>query len=127
MDYRLELVPIPVSDVDRAKTFYAEKIGFNVDHDVNASTDPRVSDELRVVQLTPPGSACSIVFGIGILETQPGSVQALHLVVSNIAAARAELIERGVEVGEVQDLGGVFYAHFSDPDGNGWTLQQLPY
>jgi predicted enzyme related to lactoylglutathione lyase len=127
MNYRLELVPIPVSDVDRAKTFYAEKVGFNVDQDVNASTDPRVGDEMRVVQLTPPGSACSIVFGIGILETQPGSVQALHLVVSNIAAARAELIERGVEVGEVQDLGGVLYAHFSDPDGNGWTLQQLPY
>ena len=127
MDYRLELVPVPVSDVDRAKTFYAEKVGVNVDHDVNASTDHRVSDEMRVVQLTPPGSACSIVFGIGILDTQPGSVQALHLVVSNIAAARVELIERGVEVGEVQDLGGVLYAHFSDPDGNGWTLQQLPY
>ena len=127
MDFRLELVPIPVSDVDRAKTFYAEKVGFNVDHDVNATTDHRVSDDRRVVQLTPPGSACSIAFGIGILDTQPGSVQALHLVVSNMAAARAELIERGVEVGEVQDLGGVLYAHFSDPDGNGWTLQQLPY
>jgi catechol 2,3-dioxygenase-like lactoylglutathione lyase family enzyme len=127
MDYKLELVPIPVSDVDRAKTFYAEKVGFNVDHDVNASTDQRVSDEMRVVQLTPPGSACSIAFGIGILDTPPGSVQALHLVVSDIAEARAELIERGVEVGEVQDLGGVLYAYFSDPDGNGWTLQQLPY
>ena len=127
MDYRLELIPIPVSDVDRAKTFYAEKVGFNVDHDVNASTDQRVSDEMRVVQLTPPGSACSIAFGIGILDTQPGCVQALHLVVSNIAEARAEFIERGVEVGEVQDLGGVLYAYFSDPDGNGWTLQQLPY
>ena len=124
MDYRLELVPIPVSDVDRAKTFYAEKVGFNVDHDVNAITDQRVSDEMRVVQLTPPGSSCSIAFGI--LDTQPGSVQALHLVVSNIAEACAELIERGVEVGEVQDLGGVLYAYFSDPDGNGWTLQQLP-
>ena len=121
------MVPIPVSDVDRAKTFYAEKVGFNVDHDVNASTDQRVSDEMRVVQLTPPGSACSIAFGIGILDTQPGSVQDLHLVVSNIAEARAELIERGVEVGEVQDLGGVLYAYFSDPAGNGWTLQQLPY
>ena len=84
MDYRLELVPIPVSDVDRAKAFYAEKVGFDVDLDVSADTDHRVSDERRVVQLTPPGSACSIAFGIGILDTQPGSVQALHLVVSDI-------------------------------------------
>ena len=127
MDYRLELVPIPVFDVDRAKAFYAEKVGFDVDLDVSADTDHRVSDERRVVQLTPPGSACSIAFGIGILDTQPGSVQALHLVVSDIEAARAELVSRGVEVGEVQDLGGVLYAPFSDPDGNGWTLQQLPY
>ena len=127
MDYRLELVPVPVSDVDRAKAFYAEKVRFNVDLDVNADTDPRVSGERRVVQLTPPGSACSIAFGIGIIDTPPGSVQGLHLVVSDINAARAELVERGVEVGEVQDLGGVLYAPFSDPDGNGWTLQQLPY
>jgi predicted enzyme related to lactoylglutathione lyase len=107
MDYRLELVPIPVSDVDRAKAFYAEKVGFDVDLDVSADTDNRVSDERRVVQLTPPGSACSIAFGLGILDTQPGSVQALHLVVSDIEAARAELVSRGVEVGEVGDLGGV--------------------
>ena len=127
MDYRLELVPIPVSDVDRAKAFYAEKVGFDVDLDVNADTDDRVSDERRVVQLTPPGSACSICFGIGVIDTPPGSVQALHLVISDIEAARVELAERGVEVGEVQDLGGVLYAPFSDPDGNGWTLQQLPY
>ena len=127
MDWKLELVPIPVSDVDRAKTFYAEKVGFNVDLDVSADTDHRVSDEMRVVQLTPPGSACSIAFGVGVIDTPPGSVQALHLVVSDINAARAELVERGVEVGEVQDLGGVLYAPFSDPDGNGWTLQQLPY
>jgi predicted enzyme related to lactoylglutathione lyase len=127
MDWKLELVPIPVSDVDRAKAFYAEKVGFNVDLDVSAETDQRVTDERRVVQLTPPGSACSIAFGIGILDTPPGSVQALHLVVSDIEAARAELVDRGVEVGEVQDLGGVLYAPFSDPDGNGWTLQQLPY
>ena len=127
MDYRLELVPIPVSDVDRAKAFYAEKVGFDVDLDVNADTDDRVSDERRVVQLTPPGSACSICFGIGVIDTPPGSVQALHLVVSDIEAARVELAERGVEVGEVQDLGGVLYAPFNDPDGNGWTLQQLPY
>ena len=127
MDWKLELVPIPVSDVDRAKAFYAEKVGFNVDLDVSAETDHRVSDERRVVQLTPPGSACSIAFGIGIVDTPPGSVQGLHLVVSDIEAARAELIDRGVEAGEVQDLGGVLYAPFSDPDGNGWTLQQLPY
>jgi predicted enzyme related to lactoylglutathione lyase len=127
MDWKLELVPIPVSDVDRAKAFYAERVGFNVDLDVSAETDQRVTDERRVVQLTPPGSACSIAFGIGILDTPPGSVQALHLVVSDIEAARAELVDRGVEVGEVQDLGGVLYAPFSDPDGNGWTLQQLPY
>jgi predicted enzyme related to lactoylglutathione lyase len=127
MEWKLELVPIPVSDVDRAKAFYAEKVGFNVDLDVSAETDQRVTDERRVVQLTPPGSACSIAFGIGILDTPPGSVQALHLVVSDIEAARAELVDRGVEVGEVQDLGGVLYAPFSDPDGNGWTLQQLPY
>jgi catechol 2,3-dioxygenase-like lactoylglutathione lyase family enzyme len=127
MDWKLELVPIPVSDVDRAKAFYAEKVGFDVDLDVNADNDHRVSDEMRVVQLTPPGSACSIAFGTGIVDTPPGSVQALHLVVSDINAARAELVERGVEVGEVQDLGGVLYASFSDPDGNGWALQQLPY
>jgi predicted enzyme related to lactoylglutathione lyase len=127
MEYRLELVPIPVSDVDRAKAFYAEKVGFDVDLDVSADTDHRVSDERRVVQSTPPGSACSIAFGIGILDTQPGSVQALHLVVSDIEAARAELVSRGVEVGEVENLGGVLYAPFSDPDGNDWTLQQLPY
>ncbi len=127
MDWKLELVPIPVSDVDRAKAFYAERLGFNVDLDVSAETDPRVTDGRRVVQLTPPGSACSIAFGIGIVDTPPGSVQALHVVVSNIEAARAQLVERGVEVGEVQDLGGVLYAPFGDPDGNGWTLQQLPY
>jgi catechol 2,3-dioxygenase-like lactoylglutathione lyase family enzyme len=121
MDLKLELVVLPVSDVDRAKGFYTEKVGFNLDHDVEAS------DEMRVIQLTPPGSACSIAFGTGILDTQPGSVQALHLVVSDIESARAELVERGVEVGEVEDLWGVLYAPFSDPDGNGWTLQQLPH
>jgi predicted enzyme related to lactoylglutathione lyase len=127
MDWKLELVPLPVSDVDRAKAFYAEQVGFNVDLDVSAATDPRVSDERRVVQLTPPGSACSIAFGIGVVDTPPGSVQGLHLVVSDINAARAELLERGVDVGEVEDLGGILYAPFSDSDGNGWTLQQLPY
>jgi len=127
MDMKLELVPIPVTDVDRARDFYAEKVGFNIDLDVNADADPRVEGGMRVVQLTPPGSACSISIGIGIIDTPPGSVQALHLVVLDIEAARAELIRREVEVGEVQDLGGVLYASFSDPDGNGWALQQLPY
>jgi catechol 2,3-dioxygenase-like lactoylglutathione lyase family enzyme len=121
MDYRLELVPLPVSDVDRAKAFYTEKAGFNADLDHSGD------EGFRVVQLTPSGSACSVAIGTGIIDTPPGSVQGLHLVVSDIGAARAELAERGVNVGEVQDLGGVLYAPFSDPDGNGWTLQQLPY
>jgi len=121
MDWKLELVPIPVSDVDRAKAFYTEKAGFNED------LDHRGSDEFRVVQLTPPGSACSIAIGAGIVNTTPGSVQGLHLVVPDIETARAEFVERSVDVGEIQDLGGVLYAPFSDPDGNGWTLQQLPY
>jgi catechol 2,3-dioxygenase-like lactoylglutathione lyase family enzyme len=95
MDWKLELVAVPVSDVDRAKAFYAEKVGFDVDLDVSADTDHRVSDERGVVQLTPPGSACSIAFGIGILDTQPGSVQALHLVVSDIQAARAGIVAAG--------------------------------
>ncbi len=120
MDWKLELVPIPVSDVDRAKAFYTEQAGFNLDHDVT------VSDKMRVVQLTPQGSACSIVLGTGIVSTPPGSVQGLHLVVSDIKAARAELAGRGVDVGEVQDLGGILYVAFNDPDGNGWTLQQMP-
>lgn len=120
MDWKLELVPIPVSDVDRAKAFYTDKVGFHADHDV------RGGDAMRVVQLTPQGSACSIVVGTGIVDTPPGSVQGLHLVVADINVARAELAARGVEVGVVQDLGGILYASFSDPDGNGWTLQQLP-
>jgi predicted enzyme related to lactoylglutathione lyase len=120
MEWKLELVPIPVSDVDRAKAFYTEKVGFDEDHDVMAT------DEMRVVQLTPPGSACSIAFGTGIVDTPPGSVQGLHLVVSDIQAARAELVDRGVgDVGEVQDLGGILYVSFSDPDGNGWAVQEI--
>jgi catechol 2,3-dioxygenase-like lactoylglutathione lyase family enzyme len=119
MDMKLELVLVPVADVDRAKAFYSEKVGFNVD------LDRRMGD-LRVVQLTPPGSACSMSIGTGILDTPPGSVRGTHLVVADINAARSELLGRGVEVGEVQDLGGVFYASFEDPDGNSWLLQQLP-
>jgi catechol 2,3-dioxygenase-like lactoylglutathione lyase family enzyme len=124
MDWKLELVPIPVSDVDRAKAFYAEKVGFNVDLDVNADNDYRVSDGMRVVQLTPPGSACSIAIGTGIVQSQPGSLQGVQLVVSDIEAARRELVERGVEVSEVQDLPGGPFVFFSDPDGNGWAVQQ---
>ena len=120
MEWKLELVPIPVSDVDRAKSFYTDKVGFNIDHDV------RAIDEMRVVQLTPPGSACSIAIGTGFVDTPPGSVQGLLLVVSDINAARAELADRGVDVGQVQDLGGILYVTFSDPDGNSWALQQMP-
>ncbi len=120
MDWKLELVAIPVSDVDRAKAFYTEKAGFNADH------DHRVSDELRFVQLTPPGSACSIALGTGLVDTPPGSVQGLQLVVADIQAARAELVKRGVEVSEVQDFAWGSYVFFSDPDGNRWSVQQLP-
>ena len=120
MDWKLELVPVPVSDVDRAKTFYTEKAGFNADHDY------RVSDEIRFVQLTPPGSACSIVIGEGIVNTPPGSVQGLQLVVPDINAARAELVERGVEVGEVQEFPWGLFIFFRDPDGNSWSVQAIP-
>jgi predicted enzyme related to lactoylglutathione lyase len=120
MDWKLELVALPVSDVDRAKTFYTEQAGFNADQ------DHRVGDEVRFVQLTPPGSACSIALGSGIVDTQPGSVQGLQLVVPDIHAARAELAERGVEVSEVQEFDWGSFVFFSDPDGNGWSVQQLP-
>jgi catechol 2,3-dioxygenase-like lactoylglutathione lyase family enzyme len=118
MDWKLELVVIPVSDVDRAKAFYTEKVGFHVDH------DRRVSDTLRVVQLTPPGSACAIALGKGITDARPGSVQGLELVVADIKAARAELAERGVEVSEIQNLRGFLFVFFNDPDGNRWAVQQ---
>jgi predicted enzyme related to lactoylglutathione lyase len=118
MDWRLELVHVPVSDVDRAKAFYTEKAGFVADH------DHRVSDEIRFVQLTPPGSACSIALGTGIVDMPPGSVQGLQLVVDDIEAARAELVERGVEVSEVQVFPWGSFVFFSDPDGNGWAVQQ---
>ena len=121
---KFELVPIPVTDVDRAKAFYADQVGFHVDVDV------RPADGVRVVQLTPPGSGCSIGLGTGLAayEAAPGSVRGLHLVVDGIERARDELIGRGVDVGEVQDVGGgVRYAGFSDPDGNGWTLQEMAW
>jgi predicted enzyme related to lactoylglutathione lyase len=120
MDWRLELVQVPVSDVDRAKAFYSEKAGFNADH------DHRVSGEIRFVQLTPPGSACSIAIGTGLSEMRPGSVQGLQLVVSDIEAARAELVEREVEVSEVQEFDWGSFVFFSDPDGNAWAVQQPP-
>jgi catechol 2,3-dioxygenase-like lactoylglutathione lyase family enzyme len=120
MDWKLELVAVPVSDVDRAKAFYTDQAGFVADH------DHTVSDDLRFVQLTPPGSACSIALGKGLLDSPPGSVQGLQMVVSDIQAARAELAERGVDVSEVQDFAWGKFVFFSDPDGNGWAVQQLP-
>jgi catechol 2,3-dioxygenase-like lactoylglutathione lyase family enzyme len=135
VDLRLELVLIPVSDVDRAKAFYTEKVGFELD------VDHQPSDEFRVVQMTPPGSACSITIGIGITSVEPGSYRGTHLVVSDIEAARAELVERGVDVGEIRyfdrsegewrpgadpnhaDYGS--FADFADPDGNTWVLQEV--
>jgi catechol 2,3-dioxygenase-like lactoylglutathione lyase family enzyme len=120
MDWKLELVPIPVSDVDRAKAFYTEKAGFHADH------DHTVSEAIRFVQLTPPGSACSITFGIGIVDTPPGSVKGLTLVVADIDAARAELLERGVEVSEVRKFDWGSFVFFEDPDGNSWSVQQIP-
>ena len=120
MEMRLEVLPIPVTDVDRAKAFYTEQAGFNADH------DHLVSDEIRFVQLTPPGSACSISLGKGIVDTPPGSVQGVMLVVADIHAARDELAGRGVEVSDVQEFPWGSFVFFSDPDGNGWALQQIP-
>jgi predicted enzyme related to lactoylglutathione lyase len=119
VEWRLELVAVPVSDVDRAKAFYTERVGFVVDHDF------QVSETIRFIQLTPPGSACSIAIGTGLVETSPGSVQGLQLVVDDIEAARAELLGRGVEVGEIQDFPWGSFVFFSDPDGNGWAVQQV--
>ncbi|HLJ80447.1 MAG TPA: glyoxalase superfamily protein [Ktedonobacterales bacterium] len=120
MDWKLELVAIPVSDVDRAKAFYTEKAGFHADH------DQRVSETLRFVQLTPPGSACSIAIGEGITDAAPGSVRGMQMVVSDINAAHAELVARGMEVSEVEVLAWGSFVYFSDPDGNRWAVQQVP-
>jgi len=120
MDYKLELVAVPVSDVDRAKAFYTEQVGFHADH------DHAVSDDMRFVQLTPPGSGCSIAIGKGIVDTAPGSVAGLQLVVADISAARGDLLGRGVDVGEVQEFPWGSFLFFSDPDGNRWAVQQLP-
>jgi catechol 2,3-dioxygenase-like lactoylglutathione lyase family enzyme len=133
VDYKLELVLVPVADVDRTKTFYTEKVGFNLD------VDHRAGDDFRVVQMTPPGSACSISIGVGITDAAPGSYRGTHLIVFDIEAARAELVERGVDVSEIRHMGpsgwetgpdperrdyGSF-ADFSDPDGNTWVLQEV--
>lgn len=131
MDWKLEVVVVPVTDVERAKRFYSEQVGFVVDHDT------QFNDEIRIVQLTPPGSACSIVVGTGIVDMAPGSVKGLQLVVSNIEAARAELVERGVEVSAIRHYEGAVlvdgrggdwnsFIFFSDPDGNGWVVQESP-
>jgi predicted enzyme related to lactoylglutathione lyase len=119
MDWKLELVNVPVSDVDRAKAFYTEQVGFHADH------DHQVGDTIRFVQLTPPGSACSISIGSGLGGGQPGSAQGLQLVVEDVEAAREQLLERGVEVGEVQDFPWGSFVFFTDPDGNGWAVQQI--
>jgi predicted enzyme related to lactoylglutathione lyase len=120
MDWKLELVAIPVSDVDRAKTFYTEQAGFVADH------DHRISDEIRFVQLTPPGSACSIALGKGVTDAPPGSVRGMQMVVPDIEAAHAELAGRGIDVSDVQVFPWGSFVFFDDPDGNRWAVQQLP-
>jgi predicted enzyme related to lactoylglutathione lyase len=120
MEYRLELVSVPVTDVDRAKAFYVDQAGFNADH------DHTVSEDMRFVQLTPPGSACSIAIGKGTTDAEPGSVKGLQLVVEDAEAAHDDLASRGVEVSDVQDFPWGRFVFFSDPDGNGWAVQQIP-
>jgi catechol 2,3-dioxygenase-like lactoylglutathione lyase family enzyme len=119
MDWKLELIAVPVSDVDRAKTFYTEKAGFHADH------DHQVTEELRFVQLTPPGSACSIAIGTGLVDSDPGSVKGLQLVVPDVRAARSELLGRGVVVSDVQEFPWGTFVFFQDPDGNAWSVQQI--
>ncbi|MCK6629151.1 MAG: VOC family protein [Anaerolineae bacterium] len=131
MDWKLEVVVVPVTDVNRAKQFYSEQVGFVIDHDT------RINDEMRVVQLTPPGSGCSIVVGSGVGDMLPGSLKGLQLVVSDIEAARAQLVERGVEVSPIQHYEGAVlvegrggdwnsFIFFNDPDGNSWVVQERP-
>ena len=120
MDMKLELIPLPVSDVDQSLAFYSEKVGFHLDHDVQPGNG------MRIIQLTPPGSACSIVFGTGMGDANPpGSIKNLHLVVADIAQARDLLAGRGVELSDIQDMGGVKYSYFADPDSNSWALQEI--
>ena len=120
MDWKLELVMVPVSDIDRAKSFYVDQVGFNADY------DQTVNPELRFVQLTPPGSACSIAIGKGLSKAAPGSIDALQMVVSDIEVAHKELAERGVPVSDVQDEAWGRFVFFADPDGNRWAVQQVP-
>ena len=120
MQMKLEVVHVPVSDVDRAKAFYTEQIGFNADH------DHQVNEELRFVQLTPPGSACSIAIGTGLTQMKPGSIEGLMMVVADVQAARDELMQRGADVSEIDVQPWGSFVYFSDPDGNAWVLQQLP-
>lgn len=120
MQMKLELVAVPVSDVDRAKDFYVKKIGFHADF------DQQVRDDLRFVQLTPPGSSCSIVIGVGITTMQPGSIEGLLMVVSDVKAVREELVKRGVDISEIDVQSWGSFAYFRDPDGNSWSLQQIP-
>jgi len=120
MDWKLELVALPVTDVDRAKQFYVDKLGFNPDMDAT------VSDEMRFVQLTPPGSACSIAIGLGITDAAPGSVRGMQVVVEDVAKAREELVDRKVDVSEVQEFPWGKFVYLADPDGNAWALQELP-
>ena len=119
MDWKLELVALPVTDVDRAKQFYVEKLGFNADMDAT------VSEDMRFVQLTPPGSACSIAIGLGITDAAPGSVRGMQVVVDDVAKAREELVERAVDVSEVQEFPWGKFVYLADPDGNAWALQEL--
>jgi catechol 2,3-dioxygenase-like lactoylglutathione lyase family enzyme len=121
MNLRLELVPIPVRNIDKAKSFYVDQLGFKLDHDVQPAST------VRVVQLTPPGSACSICLSAGLpaLANEPGSIRGLHLVVDDVAEARRRLADQGVDIDDVTDLGGMLYAGFADPDGNTWTLQEI--
>ncbi|GAA1445621.1 VOC family protein [Leifsonia poae] len=119
MDMRLELVPLPTTDVERTKEFYVDRVGFRLDHDVEPGNG------MRVVQLTPPGSACSIAFGTGFGDPGAPRVANLHLVVDDVEAVRGELVANGVDVSSVADMGGVLYAYFNDPDGNSWALQQI--
>jgi predicted enzyme related to lactoylglutathione lyase len=119
MDWKLELIGLPVTDVDRAKAFYSEQVGFTVDH------DHVISDDIRFVQITPPGSACSIAFGKGVTQMEPGSLQGVQVVVADVEKARAHLVDNGVEASEVQDFPWGRFVFFSDPDGNGWALQQI--
>jgi catechol 2,3-dioxygenase-like lactoylglutathione lyase family enzyme len=118
MEMRLEVVQVPVADVDAAKSFYTDRLGFALDHDVEYIPG------MRVVQLTPPGSATSIVIGTGMTSMSPGSLEGLQLVVPDMAATRSELLQRGAEISDVQDLGGIAFAYFSDPDGNRWVIQE---